>query len=317
MREPYRIDEATGRRAPVSATRPQPPAPRRAERPEAIRADIERTRREMGGTVDAIQERLSPDRLAEQAKEAISAVADHAVRTAKEAISDVSEHAKETVREATIGRAEQAVSRAGETARSFGASMTETVRQNPVPALLAGIGIGWLLMKSREVDGHAAYRRTERYRTSPEFRYGYGYDTSTGAMGRMAGHTRESVAETAADVRERISDVTARAQETLSDATARAQEQAQVRGQQVRGQFERLMQENPLAMGACALACGAALGLLLPSTRKEDELLGGARDTLVESARETAQETMQKVQRVAEEAQHAAQEGAKDQGRAA
>ena len=71
---------------------------------------------------------------------------DHAVRTAKEAMHNVTEHAKDTVRDATIGRAEHAVSNAGDTAKSFSASMTETVRQNPIPALIAGASIGWLLV---------------------------------------------------------------------------------------------------------------------------------------------------------------------------
>src|SRR3954471_23622969 len=66
-----------------------------AEEPEQIRAQIEDTRAEMSSTIDAIQEKLNPDNVKEQAKEA--------------------------VREATVGRVEDAVNNAGQTAKGFGA----------------------------------------------------------------------------------------------------------------------------------------------------------------------------------------------------
>src|SRR5690349_20490570 len=85
---------------------------------EEIRARIEETRAEMSGTIDAIQEKLSPDRL--------------------------KEHAKEAVQEATVGRAEEFVRNAGETAKGFGSDMLETIKQNPLPTALAAIGLGSL-----------------------------------------------------------------------------------------------------------------------------------------------------------------------------
>jgi hypothetical protein len=44
---------------------------------------------------------------------------------------------------------------------------------------------------------------------------------------------------------------------------------------------QELGRENPLAIGALALAAGVGVGLLLPSTQREDELLGSARDRMV------------------------------------
>src|SRR5690349_17637248 len=68
----------------------QPTAEDQAD-PETLRVEIEQTRAEMSGTIDAIQERLQPSTLIEQAKE-----------TAREAASTAVEDAKEAVREATI-----------------------------------------------------------------------------------------------------------------------------------------------------------------------------------------------------------------------
>src|SRR3712207_1087798 len=79
---------------------------------EHTRTEIERTRADMSETVDAIQERLSPENLKEQAKD--------------------------RVKEATVGRAQEA-----------GSGIVETIRANPLPAALTGIGLGWLLVSAR------------------------------------------------------------------------------------------------------------------------------------------------------------------------
>ena len=54
--------------------------------------------------------------------------------------------------------------------------------------------------------------------------------------------------------------------------------------------------------------------LAVPETTKEHEVMGEARDNLVETVQEKAQEAQQKVQRVAGEAQNAAQQEAEKQG---
>jgi predicted Holliday junction resolvase-like endonuclease len=73
-----------------------------------IRQEIEQTRAEMSSTIDAIQQKLSPEVVAEQAKEA-----------AREAVHNTVEHAKEAVREATIGKAEEVVRNVADTAQGF------------------------------------------------------------------------------------------------------------------------------------------------------------------------------------------------------
>ena len=59
-----------------------------------------------------------------------------------------------------------------------------------------------------------------------------------------------------------------------------------------------------------ALAIGTAVGLAIPETDRERQLMGEARDSLVERAQEAAAETLDKVQRVAEETLHSAEETA-------
>ncbi|MDQ4128583.1 MAG: DUF3618 domain-containing protein [Actinomycetota bacterium] len=263
---------------------------------EATRVEIERTRADMSETVDAIQERLSPQNLKEQAKD--------------------------RVKEATVGRAREA--RAG---------VVETVRANPLPAALTGIGLGWLLMSARQQsqpryrDDLNLYRtptneyarEVDEYPVAPKYLPREG-DEGTSA-GDLAGRARDRVGETATHTQDKAGDLAGRAQDRAGDLGHRAQDKAGDLGSQVRhqasrvsGGIQRMLNENPLTVGALAVGTGAAIGLAIPETSKEHEVMGEARDTVVEKAQEKAQEVQQSVQRVAEEAQGAAQQEAENQG---
>lgn len=88
-----------------------------------IRADIEETRSEMGGTLNELGDRLDPAHIVEQAKE--------------------------NVREATIGRVE-------ETAKGMSDMVIETIKRNPIPAALAGAGLAMLWTNRTTGDTHQA-----------------------------------------------------------------------------------------------------------------------------------------------------------------
>ena len=273
---------------------------------EARRVEIERTRADMGETVDAIQERLSPENLKEQAKD--------------------------RVREATVGRAQGA-----------GSSIMETIRENPLPTALTGIGLSWLFVSGRrQRAGQPRYQQGRRYADGYPPAYDYPHDyppryeeergTSTSSAGQALERTRDSVGETASRTQDRVEEAASRAQDTAGQITDRAQDQASQLGSQARNQvsrlgdraqhqarrassgFQRMLQENPLTVGALAVGVGAAVGLAIPETAKEHEVMGEARDNLVEKTQEKAQEAQQKVQSVAQEAQSAAQQEAENQG---
>jgi len=81
-----------------------------------------------------------------------------------------------------------------------------------------------------------------------------------------------------------------------------------------RSQLDRLIDEKPLAVTVAALGLGAAVGLAIPETQREREMMGPARDTVMEKAQGAAQQTMGKAQQVAESAQQSAKDAAKEQG---
>ncbi len=250
---------------------------------EGSRAEIERTRTDMSETVDAIQNKLSPQNLKEQAKE-----------------------------------------QAKDTAKGAGSTVVETIRENPLPAALTGIGLGWLFVSARRSSSssgqEARYRGGREYdyppaydRVPPDYDYPPRYE-ERGSSGPSTGQALERaqgrVGETASQAQDRARQAASQAQDRVSQLGSRAQEQAQ----RARGGFQRMLQENPLAVGALAVGAGAVVGLAVPQTAKEHEAMGEARDSLVEKAQEKAQDAQQRAQRVAEEAQSAAQQEAENQG---
>jgi len=259
---------------------------------EASRVEIERTRADMSETVDAIQERLSPQNLKEQAKD--------------------------RVKEATVGKAQEA-----------GSGLVDTIRQNPLPAALTGIGLGWLLVNARKQSSSRPTYRDATYRDAvyvegdstgayPPAGYPPRYEDESGSSaGQALGNARDRVGETATQAQDKAGELAGRAQDQASHLSDQTRHQASRLGDQARrasGGFQRMLRENPLAMGALGVGVGAAVGLAIPETSKEHEVMGEARDNLVDKAQEKVQETQEKVQQVAGEAKSAAQDEAENQG---
>ncbi|MBA2630974.1 MAG: DUF3618 domain-containing protein [Thermoleophilaceae bacterium] len=74
-------------------------------------------------------------------------------------------------------------------------------------------------------------------------------------------------------------------------------------------------QENPLGLALGAVGVGFLAGMLVPSTRIEDEKLGPVADDVKEKAKETGQEALDRGKQVAQEAAEAAKSTAEEQGR--
>ncbi|PLS78530.1 MAG: hypothetical protein CYG59_18050 [Chloroflexi bacterium] len=297
---------------------------------EEIRAEIEQTRADMSETIEAIQERLSPSHLKEQAQEQFQDIKEQV----REQVREQFQEAKHMVREATIGRVEHMVQYAGETVDDVQYTITDTIKQNPIPATLVGIGLGWLFMnrsatKSTRFSGRGGVRGSQIYS-------GRGYSERSSTLHQAqeaAGNTASSVWETAgsaassvrdsagavaSNVSETAGNVVNQVQETAGNVANQVQEsasqlvdQAQYRTERIEERFQQMLYERPLAVGAITLALGTAVGLAVPETCKEHELMGEARDNLLEKAQGVASDTMEKVQRVAGEAVDEAKSTAK------
>ncbi len=112
----------------------------------------------------------------------------------------------------------------------------------------------------------------------------------------------------------RASDMSGRASEWSSSAYNSAGQGMRRGYDTTRRSFEDALDRYPLAMGAAALAAGVLTGLLLPETRRENELMGEQSDRLKEGAKETAQDLMDRGKQVAGNAANTAAEAAQRQG---
>lgn len=83
------------------------------------------------------------------------------------------------------------------------------------------------------------------------------------------------------------------------DVRLRSRQVVRGAGRQVRRAeqtFESTLRENPLAVGAVALAVGAAIALALPSTEVEDQWMGEAKDRLLRRAEGLAEGAIHQVE---------------------
>jgi hypothetical protein len=88
-------------------------------------------------------------------------------------------------------------------------------------------------------------------------------------------------------------------------------------GQQVKEGAQQAVgvaQENPLGLALGGLAAGFLAGMMLPSTRMEDEKVGPIADQVKETAAETGQEALERGREVASQVAEQAVEGAKEVG---
>lgn len=225
---------------------------------------------------------------------------------------------------------------AGETVGRTGSNLLDTIRENPLPAAMAGIGLSWLFMNggsSRESSypGHLYQGNTELYK--PHFQ---GDQSTIGSLrdkvGDTAGQAQNAVGDIAGKAQSTVGDMADRAQSTVGDLAGQAQStvgevsdqvqqrvgsmarETKYRYSRVEDRFHETLESNPMAVGAAAMAVGAVAALMLPSTPQEHRLMGEARDSLVEQVQSTAKETMDKVQRVADKVQDSAKQEAQQEG---
>jgi gas vesicle protein len=127
---------------------------------------------------------------------------------------------------------------------------------------------------------------------------------------------KAKVSDTATRAREAVTGTVSRAGDTMSDTASRVSD-ATPSGDQVRQSARRaagLAQENPLGLAIGAVAVGFLAGLVVPSTRAEDERLGPVADQVKDKVKETGQEALERGKQVAREAASSTAEAAKEHG---
>jgi len=300
------------------------------EEPEEIRAETTKTRQRMGETIYAIQEKLSISNISEQVKEQVS-----------EQIGNAYESAKDSIYEATFAKVEDYIGKAGDFMRKMDNSeVIRTASGNPLPLTLIGLGIGLLAYNSfnkdsrrrvyrydsedREYRGHLSTpamlrsgRKTgsDRYAGSERYTEGDSYtgdhqnterdrNSESGIYDNVAdtaGKAMESVTDTASSMYEGVTDTASSVYGSVTNTASGAYRKVGDLGSSAVETYDHYIEESPLAVGAVALAIGAVVGLSIPSTQYEGELLGEARQNLIEKAKSSAGGIVDSVKQVANE----------------
>jgi ElaB/YqjD/DUF883 family membrane-anchored ribosome-binding protein len=174
----------------------------------------------------------------------------------------------------------------------FLAEAGETIRRNPVPVVLTAAGLLWLttsIVSSRSGSSSASERgsggnggRGTGYTGRSQRAYGqseysgsdYGSDDFGQSNNPRGNDTRGRVRSAARNVKGKLSDSMHAMQERTGEA---------------RSNFTELVQQQPVALGALALAAGALLGAALPITQYENRLVGPVHDRTMARAKEVGQ----------------------------
>jgi hypothetical protein len=261
-----------------------------------IEREVQHSRVEVEQTLDAIQARLSPGQLLDQA----------------------------------VGYFRDG--RGGEFARNLGDSVT----QNPIPLALVGVGLAWMMLGGQRFARNGEHRESDYWDDDPEpiedhyvglAEEGTAY-LHPGADLRSGGSVGDDPSEAGGTARDRLGefgdqarDAAAQARERIERAGARvadrahdARKRAQHYGQRARQGVLRSLDEQPLVLGAIGLAIGAAFGAALPPSKAEDELMGEARDEALRRATKAGRAQAKKVRAAAGAVAEAAREEAGRQG---
>ncbi len=283
----------------------------------ALRSEIDTTRRRMDDTLGALGERLQGRHLVDE-------------------VLGFLRHNSEQSR--AIGQ------KITQTATTTMNSVTDTLKANPVPALLIGAGVGWMIYQNRRAspsngydmrfddegyplpddpDAEAFYDRPLDYPASgaaPASSFADGGESTS-----KIGHAAHQVAEKASQATQHVKQRLGAATEGLRDRShavgeharqlgSRVQERARVTYQRSRERVASTAHEHPLELGLACLAVGVIAGLALRTPARLDRALGPSVDRLKDRTREAGGELLHKGQRVAQAAAEAAKEEARSQG---
>ena len=280
---------------------------------DTIRSDIDTTRRRMDDTMDALGDRLQPRHLLDEFLGYLRSNSDDGESRLK--------HAGERI---------------GQSCNHAMHSVVDSIKQNPMPAVLIGAGVAWMIYSTRrdhtqrydynasdaahrydpdthydrpldyppaEDDVRAWDRQVEpQYHAAPNDLAGKASSVAEQAKGKLA-QAGDAAREKMSEIRERAGEVSERVRVRTRETYDRARERV-----------VSTADHHPLEVGLVALAAGLIAGLAIPTPNAINRSLGPTADRLRRRTRDAGNEMIQKGKRVAEAAMTAVKEEAEAQG---
>lgn len=298
-----------------------------------IKADIEDTRREMGETIDAIQEKLSVANITEQVKDEVNEKISSAWKTAKNTVYETTTEKVGMI----MGYVNKGMDEVSDT------KIVKTASRSPLAVSLIGLGVGMLIYNSyyRRSSGNgytnkralssSDYKSSnvmaapDQVRDSANRAYDQAADTANRAYDKAADSASQAynkASDVAGKAYGAVGSVAGQATQTIGNYMDSASDLAH----KAYDQYDYYIEENPLAVGAVAAALGAVVGFSIPSTRYESRLVGDTRDRLMQetggkigdyirAAGEAAQEKYDSMKEVAEKTVDTAVQTAKKEAK--
>ncbi|GER23108.1 hypothetical protein NCCP1664_16040 [Zafaria cholistanensis] len=177
-----------------------------SQTPEEIRAEIERTRREVGGDVDALAQKVSPSAAVDRQKTRVR----HGLHRLRENVMGAADDVGTSVGDAAH-RAGDAAHRAGDAVMHTPEQTVRVTRGNPLAAGLVAFGVGAIvssLLPPTEKEKEAAALLKEKVEP-------------------VAGEVRAAVSEVAHDLQEPAQEAAAAVKETATESFETVRGEAQ------------------------------------------------------------------------------------------
>jgi ElaB/YqjD/DUF883 family membrane-anchored ribosome-binding protein len=274
----------------IGSNRPNP-----SKSPEEIESEIARTRGAISSDINELGEKFNPDKLRESAKGVIADAKDEArdlMREAKDAAVDSLRDAKNTAveslrhaKDSAVHTVSDTVHEIGTQARRAGGATAHFASENAVPLGLIGLGVAWLTWSLRQNRSSSP-----RHAAGPRYSFEDELDREWEENADRAMSAQETP-ERAHGIRERIRPVVQDQQRRMNEVGQRARDLSRRARERLHGaeiEARDFALDNPVAIGAVAVAAGIGVGLLLPGTAPENELMGEAGARMMNDARRTA-----------------------------
>ena len=277
---------------------------------EAIRSDIDTTRRRMDDTMEALGDRLQPRHL----------------------LDEVLGFLRGSTNDGDT-RLNQMRERIGHSCNTAMHSVVDSVKQNPMPAVLIGAGVAWMIYSSRRDSSHRYDYEDAARRYNPDTHYDRPLEYPSADMDNQwseqgestGGSLKDKIADKASaagnQVKEKLSQAGEAARgkmgelrERAGEITARVRDGTRETYARTRERVASTADHHPLEVGLVALAAGLIAGLAIPTPNAINRSVGPTADRLRQRTREAGTEMFNKGKRVAEAAVAAVKEEAEAQG---